>query len=91
LQLLKYDLQLGKRSRSWLSMARARIEITRLLRRNLSLKRVAHELPAAMYPQAVKLAALQTGLSKKSFPSECTYHFEQIMDEDFPPGSDPEG
>jgi len=91
LHLLKYEFQPGKRSRSWLvSMASARIEITRLLRENPSLKRLARQLPAKVYPQAVKLAALQTGLGKKSFPAECPYHFEQIMNEDFPPGSNPE-
>jgi hypothetical protein len=89
--VLKYEFQPGKRSRSWLvSIANARIEITRLLRQNPSLKRLARRLPAEMYPQAVKLAALETSLGKKAFPSECLYAFEQTMDENFPPGLNPE-
>jgi len=89
--LLKYEFQPGKRSRSWLvSIASARVEIARLLRRNPSLKRLARQLPTEIYPDSVKLAALETGLGKKAFPPECPYTFEQIMDEDFPPGSNPE-
>jgi hypothetical protein len=86
--LLKYEFQPGKRSRSWLvSMASARIEIADVLEQDPSLKRSARQLPAKVYPQAVKLASLETDLGKKAFPSECPYSFEQIMDEDFPPGS----
>jgi len=89
--LLKYEFQPGKRSRGWLvSIASARIEITRLLEQNPSLKRPARQLPIQIYPNAVKLAALETGLGKKAFPPECPYTFDQIMDEDFPPGSNPE-
>jgi Domain of unknown function DUF29 len=89
--LLKYEFQPTKRSRSWLvSMASARIEITDLLERNPSLRRLAQRAPAKVYPSAVRLAALETGLARGSFLPDCPYTFDQIMDEDFPLGSNPE-
>jgi Domain of unknown function DUF29 len=36
---------------------------------------------AEAYASAVKLAAVETGLSAKSFPAECPYTLEQLLAE----------
>jgi hypothetical protein len=84
--LLKHQYQPSRRSRSWqLSVVNARIKIGRILRDNPSLKSRIGELMPDAYSAAVKQATVETGLPKQTFPLDCPYTFQQMMDDDFPP------
>lgn len=67
--ILKWDHQPGRRTRSWaLSIANQRIEYGDVISENPSLVPQADELRRSAYPQACKLAAVQTGLHVRTFP-----------------------
>ncbi|OQW92015.1 MAG: hypothetical protein BWK78_02900 [Thiotrichaceae bacterium IS1] len=87
--LLKWQFQATQQSGSWRgSIIEQRIQILRLLRKIPSLKR---ELPNAVsdaYADALKLAIKETKLPSTAFPTECPYSIEQLLDEDFYPGSE---
>jgi len=84
--LLKYQYQPGRRTRSWhLSLVNARIRIERILEENPSLKPRIHELAVGAYREAVREAIVETGLPKETFPAECPYTLQQIMDDEFLP------
>jgi Domain of unknown function DUF29 len=89
-RLLKWPFQQQRRTRSWLrSMASARIEIAGILNQNRSLRPSTTQLPEQVYPQAIKLAMVETGLDRNSFAETCPYTFSQVMDDDFPPREQP--
>jgi Domain of unknown function DUF29 len=86
IQLLKYQYQPTRRSRSWqISAVSARIKIERILKENPNLKSRIGELMLDAYRGAARQAAVETRLPKETFPPECAYTFEQIMDDDFVP------
>jgi len=86
--LLKWQFQTAQQSGSWRgSIIEQRVQILRLLRKIPSLKR---ELPNAVsdaHPDALNLAIKETKLSASTFPKECPYSIEQLLDEDFYPDS----
>jgi hypothetical protein len=84
--LLKWRHQPRRRSRSWqTTILNARTEIGRRLERNPSLGHVWPEMLAWAYPKARQLAATETGLSRQTFPPDCPWEQEEILDEDFLP------
>lgn len=84
--LLKYQFQPARRSRSWRgSMANARVEIEWTLEHSPSLKSRAASLTEREYTRAITQAAAETGLPRQSFPTDCPYTFDQIVDRDFLP------
>jgi Domain of unknown function DUF29 len=84
MHLLKWRYQAGRRSRSWrVSIRNARIEIAKR-----STRRLEDELKMRFvnaYMNARKLATDETGLPLETFPDECEWQMEQILDEDFLP------
>jgi hypothetical protein len=85
--LLKWEYQLTKRSRSWLATIRVqRIDLEQLLEDSQSLKPYLTEAIQKAYIKAVELAASETNLPLKRFPSECLYTLEQVLDNRFYPG-----
>jgi hypothetical protein len=60
-------------------------KIERILRDNPSLRSRLDELTPDAYRGAVRHASVEAGLTKKAFPADCPYTFEQIMDDDFLP------
>jgi hypothetical protein len=88
LHLLKWQFQPQRRTRSWLaSIGNARTKILDVLQESPSLKPSTADLPREVYDRAVKLVVLETRLNRRSFPETCPYTFEQIMEDDFLPGS----
>jgi hypothetical protein len=86
LHLLKYQYQPSRRSRSWrVSIVNARIEVRRCLKRNPSLKSHVGSLLSDAYVDAVEGASAETGIAEKSFPANCPYTFQQMMDKNFLP------
>ncbi len=86
MHLLKWQFQESHRSRSWkITIGNQRIRIERLLSRNPSLRPRLSAFMLDSYPMAVKMAANETDLPRTTFPAECPYTIEQLMDEDFLP------
>ena len=86
LHLLKLRFQAEKRSGGWLaSIVEHRERLRDDLRTSPSLRRYAHEMLEECYAGARKLAAAETGLPRETFPEQCPFTFEQLMDEDFLP------
>jgi len=85
--LLKWQYQPEKRSRSWQSTVDLqRGEIRQLFRQSPSLRRTVPEMVPEVYRDAAKQASIETDLPEQSFPQECPYTPEQILDRDFLPG-----
>lgn len=85
--LLKWQYQAERRTRSWLATIRLqRRETIKLLVDNFSLKSYLPEALQSAYENGKDLAMGETNLALKTFPSECAYSFEQIVDNEFYPG-----
>jgi hypothetical protein len=88
LHLLKWQFQPERRGASWeATVTVQRDDLTDHLADNPSLK---PQLPAAIdgaWRKAAILAAGETGLSRRSFPKDCPWSFEQMMDDSFWPGA----
>ncbi len=84
MHLLNYQFQPERRSRSWqVTIVNQRIEIADLLEMNPSLRPRLPMFVTSVYPVAVKRAANETGLLHSTFPTECSYSIEQLMDDEF--------
>ncbi len=83
--LLKWEFQPSHRSRSWLLTIREqRRQILRLLKQSPSLRPYLQESIEEAYESGLDLAVGETLLEYESFPQECPYSQEQILDTDFP-------
>jgi len=84
--LLKWQRQPQKRSRGWRStMDAQRVELRDLLRESPSLSRRLPESLPEVYRDAVRAAGIETGLAARSFPRECPFPVDQVLDHDFLP------
>lgn len=84
--LLKWEVQTSYRSKSWTATIREqRREILLLLSENPSLKPYLSEAVLIAYENAINLAIRETGLDESSFPIQCAYTVEQILDQTFLP------
>ena len=85
--LLKWHYQPQHRSRSWLATLRIqRLDITELLEDNPSLKPYLEESLRKAYLKGIELAASETNVSNRTFPTECPYSLAEILDSHFYPG-----
>lgn len=86
LHLLKWKYQPEKRSGSWEStLDTQRTELGYLLQQSPSLKREVAEAVKIAYPNAVGGAAKGTGLRVTTFPSDCPFSPQQILDPTYLP------
>ncbi|MGK7957000.1 MAG: DUF29 domain-containing protein [Crocosphaera sp.] len=84
--LLKWQYQQNLRSASWKNtIDEQRNSITDLLDDSPSLKPYLTEIIHQSYSRGRKAAINETGLSTNTFPSECCYTIEQILDDNFLP------
>jgi hypothetical protein len=84
--LMKWQLQPGKKSRSWeRTIASQRTELGQLLEDSPSLRVSIQPNLRHIYQKSVQLAVLDTGLPNSQFPSECPFTVEQILDPEFLP------
>ncbi|QYO63945.1 DUF29 domain-containing protein [Leptolyngbya sp. 7M] len=84
--LLKWQYQPSNRGNSWLATIREQRTRTRLvLKDNPSLKPYVPEAIAIAYQLAQDLAVRETGMDYDTFPAECPYTIEQILEETFLP------
>ena len=66
-----------------------RREIAKLLRQNPSLRRQVQPVIDEDYPSARRLASIETRLPPESFAEVCPWTPEQLLDDEFFPGSTP--
>lgn len=86
LHLLKWQFQPVRRGASWEATVRVqRRDLARHISRNPSLKPQTNEAANYAYENARIEAAAETGLPEATFPTECPWSFETIMDETFWP------
>lgn len=86
--LLKWQHQPARRGASWeVTIGTQRRAITRHLADNPSLKSKLPEAFADAYIDARGEAYAETGLPKATFPVTCPWSFDQMMADDFWPGT----
>jgi len=86
LHMLKWYSQPEKRSVSWRqSIRNGRIEIQKLLRDSPSLVGQVSQMLNDEYPAARADAVDETGLSEETFPTQCPFTAEQVLDTGFWP------
>lgn len=79
--LLKWEFQPHHRSKSWFFTIREqRHEINIVLNVNPSLEPYLPEVLNIAYELGLDLAARETALNLKDFPSQCPYELENILD-----------
>jgi ribosomal protein L29 len=84
--LLKYRFQPQHRSSSWSGTIRQqRKQLAELLSDSPSLKPWLEADLQDSYISARLLAAGETGLAENSFPEQCPYSIDQLLDQDFWP------
>ncbi len=88
LHLLKWEHQPQHRSSSWRgSVFNARRAIAKRLQESPSLRARLAEAIAEEYGDARYNASNETGLPESSFPLDCPYAIEQVLDQDYWPGA----
>ena len=86
MHLLKYRYQPSKRSNSWRSSIREhRKRVKRAFKNSPSLKPYFTEIFAECYQDARELAADETGLPIATFPEQCPFTTEEILNTDYLP------
>lgn len=84
--LLKWKFQPEKRSGSWRgTIITQRQEVRRLLETSPSLRRPLRGSVAELYDEAVERAAGETGLPVETFPTECPFTLDEILEREFLP------
>jgi hypothetical protein len=92
--LLKWQFQLKQLNELWekfkgsswrQSIIEQRYKINKLLKANPSLKAHLQNAMMSAYPDAIELATRETQLPSSTFPNECHYTIEQLLDDDFYP------
>jgi hypothetical protein len=83
---LKWQFQPTRRGASWAATIRTqRRDLARHIDRNPSLTHKIAEAVSYAYENAKIEAAAATGLPETTFPAECPWQFERIMDAGFWP------
>ncbi len=78
--LLKWQFQPRRRSRGWAAtIAEQRVQIEDLLEENPSLRRELDATARAAYPQALRLASIEAGLPRETFPADLPYDLSQVL------------
>ena len=86
LHLLKWRLQPMRRGVSWQqSIDNARDEIDRRLQDSPSLRPRLAEMIEARYPAVRRMAMRETGLPLETFPEECPFAIDDLLDQEFWP------
>ena len=84
--LLKWKYQQSKRSNSWqYTITEHSIRLNEAFKTSPSLKNYFREVFGECYADARKLAAKETGLSMETFPLECPFSAQNLLDYDYLP------
>jgi Domain of unknown function DUF29 len=86
--LLKWQFQPKSRTNSWrATVLEQRFRINRIIRKSPSLRRYPSLVIAEEYLIARLRASDETGLPLDRLPNECPYSINQVLDEEFWPGT----
>jgi hypothetical protein len=86
MHLLKYKYQSSKRSNSWLFTIREqRLRILKSFKDSPSLKNYFQNIFSEIYSDARALAADETGLNIDTFPKDCPFNIELVLNPDWLP------
>jgi len=94
--LLKWQFQLASLSAQWRdfegkswrkTIIEQRLQLADLLDEMKSLRAKLPSVITKTYPKAVMFAVDETGLPEKTFPQQCPYSIEQLLDKTFYPTS----
>jgi hypothetical protein len=86
MHLLKYKYQPSKRSNSWLfTIIEHRKRINKAFKRSPSFKRYFSEVFDESYTDAIDLAVAETGLPRATFPVECPFSEDDVLNPDYLP------
>lgn len=86
MHLLKWKYQSQKRTPSWLNtIDEQREQLELILKNSPSLKPYFQEILPDCYQKAIRAAVNETNLPRKTFPIECPFTQEQILDADYFP------
>lgn len=89
MHLLKWQYQPELRGRSWqLTILEQRRRIVKLLRANPSLQPEIPVLILEAYEDAAFSAMRETGLPLTTFPAQCPYTPDQVLEQNWLPGED---
>lgn len=84
--LLKWEFQKDKRTNSWKGIIfEQRRRIIQLLEDSPSLNNEIDKKIDYAYSEALKKAAIETGLDESFFPDKCPYSKEQLLSDEFYP------
>lgn len=86
MHLLKWKYQPEKRTSSWLNtIDEQREQLELILKNSPSLKPYFQEILSDCYQKAIRAAVNETNLPRNTFPIECPFNQEQILDADYFP------
>ena len=94
--LLKWEYQYAMLSERWRefkgdswreTIIEQRMRLAKLLKQSPGLKTLLPEAITAAYADAIQLASDETGLALDTFPSDCLYTLEQLLDKAYYPAS----
>ena len=86
MHLLKWQYQPSHRSSSWEgSIKEQRLRIKKLLKESPSLKPKIPDTLVEAYEAALITAFKESGLPESTFPSQCPWNFNDVMDSNFWP------
>lgn len=81
MHLLKWQFQPDKRSNSWaFTITEYNLRIKRAFKHSPSLQRYFEEVFVECYADARKLASRETGLLIDTFPVQCPFAYEEVID-----------
>jgi hypothetical protein len=92
--LLKWQFQIKQLTNRWQefegkswrqTLIEQRLQIRKQLKNTPSLKSHLPDIVREAYPYSVELATDETGLPESTFPNECPYTLEQLLDKTFYP------
>ena len=80
MHLLKIKYQPERHGKSWdLTIKNAKFQISRILKKNPSLKKYPHQALTDCYYTARLKAAIETDIDLKVFPKVCPWKIEEIL------------
>jgi hypothetical protein len=84
--LLKWQYQPEHRTSSWRgTIVEQRVQVAREMRLSPSLKPFLPEAIEEAYPDAIHIAAKETGIRPAEFPETCPYLAGEVLDENYWP------
>jgi hypothetical protein len=90
MHLLKYKYQSEKRTNSWrYTIIEHRNRIAKSFKYSPSLEKYCGDVLAECYQVARKFATNESGLSIDTFPEQCCFSLEQVLDENYLPFKEP--